>query len=220
MMTHKLGLTLGTTLMFAIAGMVGSASKSAAGPAQELSGTATDISAAKKGGGARSARSGGPRSVGRGAARHIRGPSIRRNVGPRRVGHRSVGQRSVIQRSVGQRSVIQRSAGQQPTLSQNLKFGQVKVRHANRAKIAGRNYSIWRGSHRVHRGGRWLTFVGLGALSTIMVGSAQYYPYAYIDAPAPLCEGLTEDGCQLRWQTVPIVGGPPDYQCVAYCPWQ
>ena len=53
-----------------------------------------------------------------------------------------------------------------------------------------------------------------------MVGSAYYYPYAYIDAPAPYCEGLTEDGCRLQWSEVPTLEGPMEYQCVAYCPWQ
>jgi hypothetical protein len=77
-----------------------------------------------------------------------------------------------------------------------------------------------RNSHRVRRGGQWRTFVGLGALSAIMFGSAYYYPYAYIDAPARYCEGLTEDGCQLQWQAVPTFEGPTELQCVAYCPWQ
>jgi hypothetical protein len=51
-------------------------------------------------------------------------------------------------------------------------------------------------------------------------GSAYYYPYAYIDAPAPYCEGLTEDGCQLQWQAVRTLEGPTEFVCVAYCPWQ
>jgi hypothetical protein len=53
-----------------------------------------------------------------------------------------------------------------------------------------------------------------------MYGAALYYPYAYIDAPAPYCEGLTGDGCQLQWQAVPTLEGPAEFQCVAYCPWQ
>ena len=97
----------------------------------------------------------------------------------------------------------------------------MSIRGASRATIAGRNYSVWRGRHRARHGGRWRTFVGLGALGAIAFGSAYYYPYAYIDAPAPFCEGLTEDGCQLQWQEVPTLEeGPPVFQCVAYCPWQ
>jgi hypothetical protein len=28
------------------------------------------------------------------------------------------------------------------------------------------------------------------------------------------------EGCQLRWQAVPTIEGPTEFQCVAYCPWQ
>jgi hypothetical protein len=94
------------------------------------------------------------------------------------------------------------------------------IRGASRATISGRNFSIWHDSHRVRRGGRWRTFVGLSTLGILRFGSAPYYPYAYIDAPAPYCQGLTEDGCQLQWQEVPTLEGPRVYQCVAYCPWQ
>ena len=48
----------------------------------------------------------------------------------------------------------------------------------------------------------------------------RYYPYAYISAPEPYCEGLTEDGCQLIWQDVQTIEGDVISQCVAYCPWQ
>lgn len=96
----------------------------------------------------------------------------------------------------------------------------VIVRDATKATIAGRNFSIWRDSHRVHRGGRWRTLVGLSTLSIITFGFIPYYPYAYIDAPAPYCQGLTEDGCRLEWQEVPTLEGPKVYECVAYCPRQ
>lgn len=87
--------------------------------------------------------------------------------------------------------------------------------------IKGQNYSVWRGGpYRKRYGGGWRTFVALGTLAAITVGAASYYPYAYIDAPADYCQGLTEDGCQLRWAEVPTVEGYPTYQCVAYCPWQ
>jgi len=87
--------------------------------------------------------------------------------------------------------------------------------------IAGRNYSVWRGGpYRRRYGGGWRTFVALSTLAAITIGAAAYYPYAYIDAPADYCQGLTPDGCQLRWAEVPTVEGYPTYQCVAYCPWQ
>ena len=52
------------------------------------------------------------------------------------------------------------------------------------------------------------------------IGSSQYYPYAYVSAPEPYCEGLTEDGCELMWQEVETIEGDVINQCVAYCPWQ
>jgi hypothetical protein len=92
---------------------------------------------------------------------------------------------------------------------------------AGRFALHGQNYSAWRGGYR-HRGrdGRWETFVALGALGVLAIGAAEYYPYAYIDAPQPFCEGLTEDGCQLDFQDVQTMEGDVVGQCVAYCPWQ
>jgi hypothetical protein len=96
----------------------------------------------------------------------------------------------------------------------------VPVRGAGRAVIAGHNYSVWRGRHRVRHGGGWWTFGALSALGVIIIGSDQYYPYAYISAPENYCEGLTEDGCELVWQDVETIEGDVIPQCVAYCPWQ
>jgi hypothetical protein len=94
------------------------------------------------------------------------------------------------------------------------------IRGASRTTIAGRNFSVRRGSYRAYRGGYWRTFVGVSTLGAILYGGYRYYPYAYIDAPPDLCQGETEDGCQLQWQQVQTLEGPPDFQCVAYCPWQ
>ena len=96
----------------------------------------------------------------------------------------------------------------------------VPARGAGRAVIAGHNYSAWRSGHRVRHGGGWWTFGALSALGAIMIGSDQYYPYAYISAPENYCEGLTEDGCELMWQDVETIEGDVVPQCVAYCPWQ
>ena len=79
---------------------------------------------------------------------------------------------------------------------------------------------MWRGRHRVRHGGGWWTFGALSALGAIIIGSDQYYPYAYISAPENYCEGLTEDGCELMWQDVETIEGDVVPQCVAYCPWQ
>ena len=96
----------------------------------------------------------------------------------------------------------------------------VPARGAGRAVVAGHNYSAWRSGHRVRHGGGWWTFGALSALGAIMIGSDQYYPYAYISAPENYCEGLTEDGCELMWQDVETIEGDVVPQCVAYCPWQ
>jgi hypothetical protein len=89
-----------------------------------------------------------------------------------------------------------------------------------RTLLRGQNYTVWRGSHRVRYGNRWRTFAALSALSVFVVGGSSYYPYAYISAPEPICEGETEDGCILKWEEVPTLEGPRLFQCVAYCPWQ
>jgi hypothetical protein len=96
----------------------------------------------------------------------------------------------------------------------------VPARGAGRTSIQGRNYSVWRSNYRVRRGNGWRTFVALGALGTIAVGAAEYYPYAYIQTPEAYCDGRTEDGCQLVWEDVDTVEGGTYGQCVAYCPWQ
>jgi hypothetical protein len=94
------------------------------------------------------------------------------------------------------------------------------ARGAGRTYIGGHQYSAWRSGYRFRYRGGWRTFVALSVLGPLTIGSYQYYPYAYISAPAPYCEGLTGDGCQLRWQQVQTVEGDIVDQCVAYCPWQ
>lgn len=94
------------------------------------------------------------------------------------------------------------------------------ARGAGRTVIHGQNYSVWRSGYRVRHGGGWRTFVALSTLSAIMIGSNEYYPYAYITAPEDYCQGLTEDGCELNWEQVQTEEGDVIDQCVAYCPWQ
>lgn len=96
----------------------------------------------------------------------------------------------------------------------------VPTRGLGRTVIGGHNYSAWRSGHRVRHGSGWRTFVGIGALGAIAIGSSEFYPYAYISAPENYCEGLTEDGCELMWQDVETIEGDVVPQCVAYCPWQ
>jgi hypothetical protein len=77
-----------------------------------------------------------------------------------------------------------------------------------------------RGPHRINRGGYLLPLVGLGVLGGIYVGSRQYTPYAFVDAPGADCQGPTDDGlCELRVTEVPLEDGSgAALQCVAYCP--
>ena len=93
--------------------------------------------------------------------------------------------------------------------------------NSGRWAYGGRNYSYWRGGpYRVRYDNGWRTFVALSVLAPIAVGAATYYPYAYLSAPADVCEGITEDGCQLTWTEVETVEGGVAPQCVSYCPWQ
>ena len=219
-MTHKFRWALLAALGLAGVGMVGSASQSLAQIAPDFSGIATDISAQKDQGkkGKASPRQAGPRNIGE---RNIGQRNIgRRDIGRRDIRRRDIGQRNIGQGNIRQRSISQGNISQRDRGQSGRRLSGVSIRGASTATIAGRNYSVWRGRHRVRYGNRWRTFVGLGALGAIAFGSAYYYPYAYIDAPAPFCDGLTEDGCHLQWQEVPTLEGPPLFQCVAYCPWQ
>jgi hypothetical protein len=108
----------------------------------------------------------------------------------------------------------------QHTFGQQMRIGQANLRNASRINVGGTNYSVLRDGHRVYRDGYWTTFVGMSVLTPVVFGSTYYYPYAYIDAPAPYCDGLTEDGCQLEWTSVPTLEGPTGFACVAYCPWE
>jgi hypothetical protein len=133
-------------------------------------------------------------------------------------------QHSVQQPNFTQQPNFQQRNIESPNLSQRtfgqpMKIGQVNIRNATRINVGGTNYSVWRDGHRVYRDGYWTTFVGLSVLTPVVFGTAYYYPYAYVDAPAPYCDGLTEDGCELEWQSVPTLEGQTEFACVAYCPW-
>jgi hypothetical protein len=94
------------------------------------------------------------------------------------------------------------------------------LRGISRMHAGTRNFSVWRGKHRVRHNNGWRTFVAIGALSAIAYGDNDYYPYAYISADEPYCSGLTDEGCQLHWREVETVEGDVIDQCVAYCPWR
>ena len=94
-------------------------------------------------------------------------------------------------------------------------------RNSGTSSFRGRNYSYWRGGPWRHRyNGGWRTYAALSTLTAIAFAGATYYPYAYIDAPQDVCEGITEDGCQLSWAEVDTVEGGVAPACVTYCPWE
>jgi len=124
--------------------------------------------------------------------------------------------RKVVSPAVAPRVVTPRGAR---TVTASRLRG-VPARGAGRTVIRGQNYSVWRSGYRVRHGGGWRTVAALSVLGAIVIGSSRFYPYAYVSAPAPYCEGLTEDGCQLVWQDVQTIEGDVIPQCVAYCPWQ
>ncbi len=87
--------------------------------------------------------------------------------------------------------------------------------------LSGNRYATaYRGSRRIHWGGRWRSYVPLAALGAVAVGGAYYYPDAYLSVARPYCEGATPDGCRLNWQMVGFEdgGGEGGWQCVQYCP--
>jgi hypothetical protein len=119
----------------------------------------------------------------------------------------------------GQRREFTRSGNNAVVVGSN--FRGISRNGGGQFRLRDRNFSVWGGGHRWQGSdGRWRTYVALGALGVLAIGAYEYYPYAYIDAPQPYCEGLTEDGCQLDFQDVQTVEGDVVGQCVAYCPWQ
>jgi hypothetical protein len=214
-MTNKMGLTLFTAGLLSAAVLFAPCTPSVA---QERSATSTEFSAqqGKKDDKRKvvAPRRAQPRVVApqrtapRVVAPHRTAPRV---VAPQRTAPRMVTQPKVTPRVVTPR-------GTRAVTASRLRG--VPVRGAGRTVIRGQNYSAWRSGYRVRRGSGWRTFVGLGALGAIAIGSSQFYPYAYISAPEPYCEGQTEDGCELMWQEVETIEGDVVNQCVAYCPWQ
>ena len=210
-MTPSMRLTLFATGALAIASVIGFASR---GVAQDGSVAGTIRLAEKKDHGPKGGpRGGAPKTI---APRTFTSPKT--HVAPKgptpRVGTQTVSPR-VVGPTVGPRVSGPRTVGPGgPGLRA------IGPRSAGAVYVGGRNYSVWRGSHRVRYGAGWATLAALGALGVIVYGGANYYPYAYISATGPYCEGATEDGCVLQWQEVPTLEGPSLLQCVAYCPWQ
>jgi hypothetical protein len=66
-------------------------------------------------------------------------------------------------------------------------------------------------------GGIWRTILPIAALTGLYVGSEYYQPDGYVTLARPYCTGVSDEGCPLRWQEVPLEGGGVDMQCVQYC---
>lgn len=149
-------------------------------------------------------------------------PRVQQNVGapqaPRVVAPVTAAPRVITVPRQGSRTYTPRGANS--TAVRAARIRGVPVHGAGRTTIQSRNYSVWRNNYRVRRGNGWRTFVALGVLGTIVINATPYYPYAYIEAPAPYCDGRTQDGCQLVFEDVETVEGDIIGQCVAYCPWQ
>jgi len=156
----------------------------------------------------------------------------KKNVGPKVVGPKVVGPKVVGPKVTGPKAVNTKVGGpknvkvftphgpKSKTVVVKTNLRGYPLHGAGRATIAGRNYSVWRNNYRVRHRNGWYTFVGLSALTVLAIGAYEYYPYAYISAPEPYCDGLTGDGCQLVWREVETIEGDLVPQCVAYCPWQ
>jgi hypothetical protein len=118
------------------------------------------------------------------------------------------------------KTTIPNTAASKTTSPTRLGLRTIGASSTGKATIRGQNYTVWRGTHRVRHNGRWATLAAITTLGIIAVGGADYYPYAYISATGPYCEGITDEGCVLRWEQVQALEGPWVYECVAYCPWQ
>lgn len=209
-MKRKIGFPLLATAALALAGMIGPMTYA---HAQDASDGGIRLAELQKKGVAKSA----PRNVG---TPHV-GQS---HVGPSHGGG-SVGRTRTIETrktTVTRKTVVTKHSGTTTVVRGGGHGGFRAVgRGTGHVVFHGRNFSVWRGGpYRVRYGRGWRTFVALSTLTAIAVAGATYYPYAYVSAPEPICEGTTDDGCVLQWNEVPTVEGPPALQCVAYCPWE
>ena len=198
-MTNKMGLTLFTAGLLSAAVLFAPCTPSVA---QERSATSTEFS-----------------------AQQGKKDDKRKVVAPRRAQPRVVAPQRTAPRVVAPHRTAPRVVAPQRTAPRMVTQPKVTPRvitprGAGRTVIRGQNYSAWRSGYRVRRGSGWRTFVALSALGAIAIGANEFYPYAYVSAPEPYCEGLTEDGCELMWQEVETLEGDVVNQCVAYCPWQ
>jgi len=84
--------------------------------------------------------------------------------------------------------------------------------------INRRNVPIFRGGRTIFVGRDIRRIVAVSTLAAIAVGAVYYYPYGYAAISRPVCRGITDEGCALRWQSVATEEGDVVAQCVQYCP--
>lgn len=207
-MNQRIGLTLLATGVLAIA-IVGSATR----------GVAQDGSIARA---IKLVEAGGKKARGEPRAVAPRSTAPRQVVMPKTVTQqRGIAPKTVTpRRAVAPATVVPGRAAPRAVSPSGPGLRAIGTRSTGAIAVGGRNYSVWRGTHRVRYGGRWATLAAIGALGVVVYAGARYYPYAYVSAPGPYCTGVTEDGCLLQWQEVLTLEGPTVLQCVAYCPWQ
>jgi hypothetical protein len=85
------------------------------------------------------------------------------------------------------------------------------------ARIHDRHIHVFRERRHIWIGGIMRTIVPIAALTGLYLGADYFEPDGYVAVARPACGGLTEDGCSLRWQEVPLEGGGVDMQCVQFC---
>ena len=213
----------GSRYRLAIAGTIalavtfGFASSNVAIAASSRSGAAIDMSAQHE---QLSAQRKHVQGVQRAVAPRISHPRIggahvtrQRITAPRVTGRRITGPRITGQRTTGGRIVAGRRDGRTLRGLRGGRGGDIVRFHHH-----GRNFHLFRGRRIIHRAGHLRHLVPFGILGGIYLGTQYYEPYGYVSLPAPECTGLTEDGCELRWQEVPTDEGEPELQCVAFCP--
>lgn len=93
-----------------------------------------------------------------------------------------------------------------------------KGKAVNVTVINRRNVPIFRGGRTIFVGRDIRRIVAVGTLAAIAVGAVYYYPYGYAAISRPVCYGITDEGCTLRWQNVATEEGDVVAQCVQYCP--
>ena len=88
----------------------------------------------------------------------------------------------------------------------------------NVARINNQNITIFRGRRDIFWRGRIRTLVALAVLGGITIGGTYFIADGYVPLAAPICRGITAEGCSLVWRDVATEDGDVIAQCVQFCP--